>query len=583
MTFRHAFTSRKSNAQGGNPTGLHWGVLALCAFVFFGCLGSIFRSTGPDEPVPAANDVPQKVVLESRVQLLRETTTALKRAGVEHFAFYGTLLGIVRTGALLEHDNDVDLMVPAERYGDCIHALMDLEKAFHSVFFITGDRDKGIVQVTSDLALNARNTAGKPDDPSSVLLDIYLFERDDEDRVCDRWNRLVFPGELIFPLRDARIENADFSVPAPARLGDTVASIYGSHWYVQQKGTGSTNHCGRKKFDPDVTTECRVPGKKRQLFVRLAKGMTNQRMAIANGILLARRQNRDLVLSKAHSRTSLEAKWPNGFEVVSLRQFYDTDALVRCAFRSFGVRVKVDANGPREGSKDVVFKRDKPLRKFKPEKYHPDRDLVTENLIIYFPPENDEEIEDKHRALACLEPAPEVRRAALAAFPVPPGKDSCCLHLRSEPDMGSEGGFRMIERISHMLITAEESIGCAGNKLFIATGSRDGFVRGFQERMKNSAVEAIVRDANATRPMPIDVGALADFEACSKARWFFGAAESSFSHLVSLRTPHSLFYLVRQSDRYDWIDSTLDMFEQTFPPRSVAQLDRENDGLARPH
>ncbi len=133
--------------------------------------------------------------------------------GIEHFVFFGTLLGLVRDGDIIPHDDDVDFYVPIEQ-GD---ALIERLK-------------------TTDFSIGL-NTDGKPEQPLCTVraykfidgmeldIDFYLYQSNPEtDCIIERWNisgkpdnkdtHLHIPKSMIFPLKTQRFFDCDIAMPA---------------------------------------------------------------------------------------------------------------------------------------------------------------------------------------------------------------------------------------------------------------------------------------------------------------------------------------------------------------------------------
>ena len=147
--------------------------------------------------------------------------------GIEHFVFFGTLLGLVREGDIIPHDDDVDFYVPIEQ-GD---ALIERLK-------------------TTDFSIGL-NTDGKPEQPLCTVraykfidgmeldIDFYLYQSNPEtDCIIERWNisgkpdnkdtHLHIPKSMIFPLKTQRFFDCDIAMPAKGE--DLCEFLYGKDW-----------------------------------------------------------------------------------------------------------------------------------------------------------------------------------------------------------------------------------------------------------------------------------------------------------------------------------------------------------------
>ncbi len=153
---------------------------------------------------------------------LIDVSTALK--GIEHFVFFGTLLGLVRDGDIIPHDDDVDFYAPIEQRD----ALIERLKATDFII------EEGVPNHT-DYFLQAYRLI----DGVTTYVDFYLYQTDlIEGFIVDRWNyrgwledestHLHIPKSLIYPLKTARFFDCDIAMPAQ---GDALcAFLYGADW-----------------------------------------------------------------------------------------------------------------------------------------------------------------------------------------------------------------------------------------------------------------------------------------------------------------------------------------------------------------
>jgi len=154
--------------------------------------------------------------------------------GLEHAVFFGTLLGLVRDGRLIEGDDDVDIYVNGRERQELLARLASAGLA----------PDMTDAQNATPYFLQIRREI----DGETVLLDFYLYEDDPErDFILDRWNFigdarrkenfLKVPKELFFPLTRMRFDGCEISLPA--RAEEMVAFLYGPNWKIPlAKGSG---------------------------------------------------------------------------------------------------------------------------------------------------------------------------------------------------------------------------------------------------------------------------------------------------------------------------------------------------------
>jgi SAM-dependent methyltransferase len=150
---------------------------------------------------------------------VEEVLEALRRAGIEAFLAYGTLLGAVREGRLIGHDSDADLgYVSAHTQPvDVIRESFRLQARLVEMGYVT--------QRYSGAAFKVVVTEG---DGSTRGLDVFGgFLRDGHLFLMGEI-RAPFRWEWIFPLGTATLEGRVLPVPAdPDRL---LVATYGPSW-----------------------------------------------------------------------------------------------------------------------------------------------------------------------------------------------------------------------------------------------------------------------------------------------------------------------------------------------------------------
>ncbi len=155
---------------------------------------------------------------------LIDVSTALK--GIEHFVFFGTLLGLVRDGDIIPHDDDIDFYAPIDQRD----ALIERLKATDFVI------EEGVPNHT-DYFLQAYRVI----DGVKTYVDFYLYQSNSvEDFIVDRWNfpgtpddestHLHIPKSLIYPLKTARFFDCDIAMPAKG--AELCAFLYGADWQI---------------------------------------------------------------------------------------------------------------------------------------------------------------------------------------------------------------------------------------------------------------------------------------------------------------------------------------------------------------
>ncbi len=150
---------------------------------------------------------------------VEEVLDALRRAGVEAFLAYGTLLGAVREGQLIGHDSDADLgYVSAHDHPvDVIRESFRLQAKLAEMGYPTHRYSGGAFKV------NVREADG-----SMRGLDVFGgFMRDGYLHLMGEI-RTPFRREWVFPLATATLEGRTF--PVPANSDRFLAATYGESW-----------------------------------------------------------------------------------------------------------------------------------------------------------------------------------------------------------------------------------------------------------------------------------------------------------------------------------------------------------------
>ncbi|MBO9521656.1 MAG: hypothetical protein J7518_08975 [Nocardioidaceae bacterium] len=158
---------------------------------------------------------------------VQEVLDALREAGVQAFPAYGTLLGAVRDGALIGHDNDADLGYVSEHS----HPVDAIRESFALQRFL-GERGYDTQRY------------------SGIAFKVDVIEADGSRRGLDVFGGFIAPAvggrpatlylmgevgapfekEWIFPLGTTTLEGR--TLPAPARPEKLLEAMYGPGWKV---------------------------------------------------------------------------------------------------------------------------------------------------------------------------------------------------------------------------------------------------------------------------------------------------------------------------------------------------------------
>jgi SAM-dependent methyltransferase len=152
---------------------------------------------------------------------IEEVLQALRKAGIEAFPAYGTLLGAVRGGKLIGHDSDADLGYVS----DHTHPVDVVRESFQ------------IQRRLADMGYRISRYSGaafKVDvieaDGSVRGLDVFGGFLHDGNLVLMGEIRTPFEREWIFPLGTTTLEGR--TLPAPADTDRFLAATYGPSWRV---------------------------------------------------------------------------------------------------------------------------------------------------------------------------------------------------------------------------------------------------------------------------------------------------------------------------------------------------------------
>ena len=145
---------------------------------------------------------------------------------IDHFVFFGTLLGLTRELDIIEGDDDIDILAPLEKRDLVIQKISGVD-----LFKINYDKqcNKFNYFLQVDSSVNGRGS----------LVDFYFYEnKPDDDFKVDRWNFLGkcintkfgihIPKELIFPLVQEEFFNQKVKLPACKEL--LCEWLYGKSW-----------------------------------------------------------------------------------------------------------------------------------------------------------------------------------------------------------------------------------------------------------------------------------------------------------------------------------------------------------------
>ena len=152
---------------------------------------------------------------------IEEVLGALKKAGIDAFPAYGTLLGAVREGHLIGHDSDADLGYVSEHTHpvDVVRESFRLQRALADMGYRISRYSGGAFKV--DVVEGDGSVRG---------LDVFGGFLADGNLHLMGEIRTPFEREWIFPLGTCTLEGRE--LPAPANTDEFLAATYGPGWRV---------------------------------------------------------------------------------------------------------------------------------------------------------------------------------------------------------------------------------------------------------------------------------------------------------------------------------------------------------------
>jgi hypothetical protein len=158
---------------------------------------------------------------------LIEITNAIK--DIEHFIFFGTLLGMTREGEIITGDDDIDIYVD-------IKLRKALIKRLQNNGFIVNEN---VAPNLSQFFLQLQIPRGEV----VTYVDFYFFNHSSEDFISEKWNfsgnienfykEIRIPKDLIFPIQQLKYKSTWLSIPAKPE--DVCLYLYGKNWKTPLK------------------------------------------------------------------------------------------------------------------------------------------------------------------------------------------------------------------------------------------------------------------------------------------------------------------------------------------------------------
>ena len=148
-------------------------------------------------------------------------------SNLEHFVFYGTLLGFVREGKPIEGDDDVDILVNKKHFNEVKALVKTMNFSIHD----------GEFPNTTNFFLQAHGRI----EGTIVLIDFYFYDFDSDPHfILEHWNQfgkvededsiLKLPKALIFPLKKEKFSDLEINIPCHSEV--ICEYLYGRSWRI---------------------------------------------------------------------------------------------------------------------------------------------------------------------------------------------------------------------------------------------------------------------------------------------------------------------------------------------------------------
>jgi len=166
---------------------------------------------------------------QKAIQNLKEISDILTKNNVRSFLVYGTCLGAVREGNIIEHDLDTDLGIMAEDWKfDLLRQLIESGYQIYNVF--------GMFNFGCEIYLRK----------NGIKTDLMFFYKDE--KTGKYWNCLwdnncvngeadkikhVYPMNNFNSFESASLGGLSFSVPSDVK--NYISNVYGKNWMIPVK------------------------------------------------------------------------------------------------------------------------------------------------------------------------------------------------------------------------------------------------------------------------------------------------------------------------------------------------------------
>lgn len=164
-------------------------------------------------------------------QNLKEVLPLLE--GMEYFVFYGTLLGLVREGDILEKDDDIDILVDRKHFAELIERF---------------DKHDGLLTYDNNPNVNYCDFFRQATcirDGVKTFADFYFYDTEIKPgSIVDRWNihgswndpnmHIIIPNDIIYPIETkSHKKYGEMNYPSQPEL--CLEYLYGKGWMHPRK------------------------------------------------------------------------------------------------------------------------------------------------------------------------------------------------------------------------------------------------------------------------------------------------------------------------------------------------------------
>lgn len=152
-----------------------------------------------------------------REKHFKNVISMLNDNNIEYFVGYGSLLGIIREGRLLEFDDDIDILVSEKDYN----------KAYELV-----SKKYALLRLDHDFCTG---------NPLEGKIELYKYIKKDN-KVIDTWSLKhgtpsTYDIDIVFPIKRIYVSSVGIQINVPKSPENFLGSVY-SNWRVPTREKG---------------------------------------------------------------------------------------------------------------------------------------------------------------------------------------------------------------------------------------------------------------------------------------------------------------------------------------------------------